>query len=221
MQKSAEDLQLDLSFDPFASGETVALFKLYIQYIYTGRLPFLVKNGSADRTSGNSKLVDLYLLAQQVEDSEAMDTVVSSLLARYLKAFIDDDGQEYSGLLPCFVSVEKAYSNTPTSSSLRRLMVDMYVLGARGSTLLGDMPFQFVLDVARAALNTQQDSKAEDRGDAAQISCCHYHEHDKQAACPSRRRKREGNSGGGKQYEDDEDDGDSESYGNGVCDYGK
>lgn len=157
---------------------TIAEFDLYVQYIYTGRLPYK----TIDKGLGD--MVDLYLAAEKLEDFGTMNATIDAVLVFHAA----------EDVVPASLTIQKVYKATEPGSNIRRLIVDMH-LWSEDSYLIGeqyDDPRDFLRDLSKAALK-QLEAKSENEGVSSYetASCCDYHEHSNGAKCNNRKRKRD------------------------------
>lgn len=156
----------------------IATFDLYVQYIYTGRLPYKTVN------DGFEEMVDLYLAAGRLEDSGTMNATIDAMLAFHAA----------TDFVPASSIIQKVYKATEPGSGIRHLFVDIH-LWSEDPAMIDeeyDDPRDFLLDLSKAALQ-QLKAKSEDEEVASYetASCCDYHDHSNGAKCNNRKRKRD------------------------------
>lgn len=97
----------------------VATFDLYVQYIYSGHLS--CRNETSE-SEDYEDLVELYILAQRLENPTAMDAAISAMLFLHDHDLVDGKSDD---VLPSWRSIERAYKATKPESQLRRVLVDI------------------------------------------------------------------------------------------------
>ncbi|KAH0528035.1 hypothetical protein TsFJ059_002947 [Trichoderma semiorbis] len=154
--------------------EDPEVFEIYLHWLYFGTLP--VRNNSPG-LEGNNEYVQLaqaYVLGEFLQDVNFKDTVLDAILIKSRSTA--SDGQTWFPLGP---AIRCIYEGTRASSAARRLLVDLYNHNGHGDWLKGwadkdDMPKQFLLDLAIAAL-TERSRPSESL--APVEGTCRYHEH--------------------------------------------
>lgn len=173
--------------------KAAATFTMYVHFLYYGTVPCKVVRESELRSEDDShreevSLVRLYIMAQRVGDISAMDAAMTNIISVCSE---DGGGGELEERLPRLWTVQKAYSDTPPASPLRRLMVDMCIRHTSPASLDGDsLPDVFKVDVAKAALGELRKLDENYPYFEAEIKCCDYHQHQENTECSSRKRKR-------------------------------
>ncbi|KAF2443933.1 hypothetical protein P171DRAFT_444196 [Karstenula rhodostoma CBS 690.94] len=94
-------------------------FFLYIQLLYTGTLS--LKGADPEFT----KLINLYILAEKLQDVETRNIVMDTLLA----TVFPPEGEGRTGYLPNLENVQLIFDGTPEGSPLREYVVDVYAHG--------------------------------------------------------------------------------------------
>lgn len=154
--------------------EDPEVFDVYLNWLYCGTLP--VQNDSPGQ-EGNTEYVLLaksYALGEMLQDVNFKDAVLDAIFIKsHSKA---SDGHCWFPVGPVIRCI---YEGTPESSAARRLLVDLYTYYGRGKWLTegankDDLPKQFLLDLAIAALSTR-DRPPETK--APKVGTCEYHEH--------------------------------------------
>ncbi|PPJ54692.1 hypothetical protein CBER1_06016 [Cercospora berteroae] len=157
----------------------IATFDLYVQYIYTGRLPYK----TIDESFGT--MVDLYLAAGRLEDFDTMNAAIDAMLVFHTAE---------ETFVPNSSIIQKVYKATEPGSEIRRLFVDMHLWSEDPDLIdeADDDPRDFLVDFSKAALK-QLKAKSGDEEVASYetASCCNYHEHSNGAKCNNRKRKRD------------------------------
>ncbi|KAK4497119.1 hypothetical protein PRZ48_011569 [Zasmidium cellare] len=174
----------------------VKIFDLYMQLIYTGKIPSKNFQPNFNGNGGETcLLVDFYCMCTTLQDERAMDAAISAILDIY-----KEEPNEGGSLLPGTFEITNVYNKTSLGSTLRRLVVDLYVLDPRASVLdrfgkTTTVPRVFFLDLSKAMMKKYKTpgNQADDQNAIAQIDPCDYHQHKKDAPCSSKKRKREDN----------------------------
>ena len=146
----------------------VAIFKIYVQWIYTGEIVVIDPEELTDHESKNAptrylRLTQLYVLADRLEDVHLRNAVVDTFLK-----LVDETRK-----CPSIRAIEKAYEQTAGGSMLRILFSDYYVqldCAEWFKECREDLPQDFIFDVL---VQSKQCSKIE----PAWEDRCRYHEH--------------------------------------------
>ncbi|KAF2166173.1 hypothetical protein M409DRAFT_55043 [Zasmidium cellare ATCC 36951] len=134
-----------------------------------------------DNTDTGS-LIDLYELCQVLDDTAAMDAIVSVILALYLEHGGSTIGRE---------KIERVYNITEPDWPLRRAVVDTYVWIQDPVSVeyYGTVENeQFVVGLAKALIEENFALKSQSAGSEAidKVDYCDYHHHEKDAPCPTK-----------------------------------
>jgi hypothetical protein len=124
------------------------IFGLYIQLLYSGKLPLQdtpsTKDGGKVNTNRESaekakdydgdsineefrKLCQVYVLSDKLQDTTAKNAIID--------AYIESTNQHLKGGLPSLEEIKIVYSGTLPSSAMRRLIVDLYVTYGNSSDI--------------------------------------------------------------------------------------
>lgn len=156
-----------------------AVFALYIQWIYRGRI--FSRQDMGD-TGGNQQeiklLVDAFVLGEKLQDQDFKDAVIDSLVYA-----VDTPDEQDKKWYPTPSAVDSAYRGTPESSPLRRLMVDMHFFHGHPEWLDETYNTEFLRDVARLFLQDRSDYVTRADRTTAQVAGCTYHCHEAESAC--------------------------------------
>jgi len=160
------------------ASENVQVFKLFLQWLYTGRIEAL-ETGDLQEF-----LVEAWCCGERLQAREFRNVVISMLFENW--AFDDPDCPEDFGI------AELAYQKSLPKSALRLLVVDKFSTHAHENmlqdvtedvspALLADLTLRFLTGVARASktctIRTPQRKRL--RYDV----CQRYHEHDNHFEC--------------------------------------
>lgn len=141
-------------------------FSIYVDWIYSFRnLPTTISPEDADAFFDD--IADLYILGDHIQNVDFCDAVVDSLA---------DIAYELN-VLPR--NVNHIYSNTPSGSSLRKLVVDIYCTDSTEKWLEtpADLNQEFLYDVVRRFAHVRH-KREEDFGTWFDpIHKCRYHRH--------------------------------------------
>ncbi|KAM0244828.1 hypothetical protein ACHAQJ_010712 [Trichoderma viride] len=151
--------------------EDPEVFEVYLHWLYCETLP--VQNDSPGQ-EGNieyEQLAKAYALGEMLQDVNFKDAVLDAIMIKSRSKA--SDGRCWYPIGP---AIRYIYEGTPESSAARRLLVDMYTYQGRGEWLTewvnkDDLPKEFLLDLAIAALNKRPQPLAHKKGS------CEYHEH--------------------------------------------
>ena len=158
-----------------------AVFALYMQWIYRGRI--FSRQDMGD-TGGNREEIDLlieaFVLGEKLQDQECRDAVVDCLV----DAVDTPDGQD-KRWYPTPGAIDRAYRGTPEGSPLRRLLVDMYFFRGCPEWLDEASNAEFLRDLARAFLQDRESFATRADHTTAQLAGCSYHGHGIESACYS------------------------------------
>ncbi|KAM0723838.1 hypothetical protein Q7P37_000828 [Cladosporium fusiforme] len=113
--------------------EDPEVFSIYLKLVYAGATSLHLLNANAidglenmeNVKAGYSILIDLYLLADKLQDSKAANEIIDEIIR------ISD----ISKFCPCASVVNKAYEFTGENNPLRRLMRDFYLIKVDGKRL--------------------------------------------------------------------------------------
>jgi hypothetical protein len=119
-------------------GDDVDVMDLYVQFLYTGRLP--IRSPTVAATDEYVTLCKLYTLATKLRDliakNAALDTIYN---------IVKEDGEA----LPSSDHVGMIYSGTPGPRCGRRMLVDLYMQKASGQEMIGHVfPAEFMNELA-------------------------------------------------------------------------
>ncbi|KAL6791951.1 hypothetical protein J3E68DRAFT_442661 [Trichoderma sp. SZMC 28012] len=155
--------------------EDPEVFEVYLHWLYFETLP--VRNDSAELQGNNeyAQLAKAYALGEFLQDVNFRDAVLDAMLIKS-RSKVSEDGRIW---FPGGPAIRYIYEGTPESSAARRLLVDLYTYHGHGDWLKGwavkdDMPKQFLLDLAIAALTERSRPSA---SLAKEKGACEYHEH--------------------------------------------
>ena len=155
-------------------------FKAYLHWVYTGKIA-----SSAPGTGlvEYRPLMQLYALAERLLDTELRDRLVEAIVAMSRERHPQAKNRNFPG--PSEIKI--VYENTPESSPLRRLLVDMYVArGTQHFEISATNGVDFLVDVTKALLAERTISEETRKQKFAEIdegSPCSYHHHDKDKPC--------------------------------------
>ncbi|KAH6637817.1 hypothetical protein C7974DRAFT_282539, partial [Boeremia exigua] len=128
------------------------VFSLYVQYMYTQKLPSKpdsVKPNREDHVHETNLLCKLFALVKFVHDDLAAKDAIDAV---YAKAH--ERSLETQPVLPGSIAVSNIYKATDGPCGARTLMVDLYVWRASGQWIkdqrAGDVPYptEFLSDLA-------------------------------------------------------------------------
>lgn len=156
-----------------------AVFTIYQQHLYTG----LIHTRSIDKTSIStvdtkqqetaeySTLVHAYILGSKLLDTAFKDALIDSIIEK-LRA-----QHTFDTHLTCLV-----YENTPPSSPLRRLWIDIYYFFGKADWLAdgNDVSEEFSMELAKVQMRLRGDfgaAVAKRRLEKMFGEVCEYHEH--------------------------------------------
>ncbi|KAH7558100.1 hypothetical protein BM1_05372 [Bipolaris maydis] len=126
-----------------ANGEP---WDAYMQWLYTGVIPVHLKDLGEDNGAKYCQLLmDSYKLGERLEDE---------LFQKAAQKEIVEDVRIASCAIG-YHNVGQVYQLTNGASTLRKVLVDMYISQADSTELGLEYPQQFILDIARALLARQ------------------------------------------------------------------
>ena len=132
------------------SDDCPAVIRLYVQYVYTGKL--FTKPESGTLTSGSESeatlLAGLYVFGEKIIDV-AFKNDVLAVFAHKATALAGDN------VFPTNAAVDIIYRGTPQQSPARRMMVDMHTWEGYGhwiSDSLDETNKEFLSDLVRSLL---------------------------------------------------------------------
>jgi hypothetical protein len=110
-----------------------AIFSLYANLIYTGKIPTETASSSTDVSPefGFSEAIarycELYVLSEMLQDSKAKKTCIAAILAECNDAkYKTHFNEEYFPLVPLAKDVRTIYEGTPGPCRVRKLLVSLY-----------------------------------------------------------------------------------------------
>lgn len=116
--------------------DDVEIFELYIQLLYTGKIPSITDIAATAGdpvyiiSSEHCRLCNLYVLAEKLQDRTAKDTIIDAVVEAAAedprKARVPLAGG-YLRYFPSKYAIVDVYQGTPSSSPMRKLLVDFYV----------------------------------------------------------------------------------------------
>lgn len=176
------------------NGYDLHILEMYIRYVYTGELPSKdEEDWVGDGSEEMDRLLAFYQLSQEFTDTGAMDAATSAILANFGRP------GDMTGYLPSSDDIANIYNTTSSRSPLRRLIVDLFIWESKpGHFDHSESCPEFLLDLSQAlmAKHTAMREKYGISHGMDEASCCDYHEHKKDAPCPSEKRKRDDSDDG-------------------------
>lgn len=155
------------------------LFSAYVGAVYTNNLP-KCKTEKTDNSEERHKVfkmpVDMYILADKLQDVRTSNLVIDSLIK--ISKEVD--------LIPTTDSITHlVYEKTPPGSTLRQLLVDFMVYQADPSIDVDNMPFEMMAEIFREARGVHLKAvRANNTWDLEDCACsrprCYYHVHDEE-----------------------------------------
>lgn len=131
--------------DPEDDPET---FTIYVHWLYYKSLPGSLKGKPSSDQMG--RLVDAYLLGEKLMDVCFKNAVLAAIIASFCHA------PRSERRFPRTSDIEAIYERTTPSSTLRALMVDLWVYVAHTSTGwmrdVENVPRDFLIDVTKAMI---------------------------------------------------------------------
>jgi hypothetical protein len=152
------------------------VFQVYVRFLNCGTIPAVFPYagvfGGVPETAKYMQIIEAYLLGEKLHEDNFCDTMVDRFILTCHEAalgygkFFGEDVIKY------------IYGNTPESSKLRRLLVDVYAYHAHGNWLPNGAA-EFVHSVAAKALeDTQRDRRNEFVKNPVDLNhTCAYHRH--------------------------------------------
>lgn len=138
------------------------VFSLYLQYLYTRRLPSKPNNAQptvAEHTAEITLLCRLFVLSKSVGDDQAAKDATNAIYAEAHEV----PPNNLHVMLPSSVGVDMIYKVTDRPCGTRRLLVDLYIWKAASKWVkdhLGEDPAyppEFLSDLAVALLEQRED----------------------------------------------------------------
>lgn len=123
-------------------------FKIYCGWVYTGQIADIAhtrESDKDDRVAEKSQLVDLYLVADALDDIKLRNLAVSTLFK----------SMQVHGTILSAVAIQWIWRATPSGSNIRKMLVDVTVSRMKDTSFEGYLlqyPPEFVQDVAVAAM---------------------------------------------------------------------
>ncbi|KAH9845207.1 Chaperone protein DnaJ [Teratosphaeria destructans] len=165
----------------------------YLQYICHGTIPSMRDDNDDDENAmegANEEeeiptgiikdeqewedLCELHIFASKVEDEDAMDAVVDTMLAKYAES--GDNGS-----LPTEDAIKTVYADTKAGSPLRRMLVDIYVWEGAAPEDADVALNEFLLDLTKGTMKRKKEA-----GGCcipARVKRCDYHVHGAKGQC--------------------------------------
>lgn len=126
----------------------IPTFKVYCSWVYTGKIAdisYTKESDEDDKIAEKAQLVELYLVADTLDDVKLRNLAVSTLLK----------SMEAHRTILNFVSIQRIWQSSLSSSNIRKMVVDVTVSRMADTAYaenLSQYPPEFVQDVAVAAL---------------------------------------------------------------------
>lgn len=123
-------------------------FKIYCSWVYTGKIAdisYTKESDEDDKVAEKAQLVDLYLVADTLDDVKLRNLAVSTLLK----------SMEAHQTILSSVSIQRIWQSTLSGSKIRKMVVDVTVSRMADTSFaenLSQYPPEFVQDVAVAAM---------------------------------------------------------------------
>ncbi|KAL7912615.1 hypothetical protein GGI35DRAFT_256867 [Trichoderma velutinum] len=151
--------------------EDPEVFEVYLHWLYFETLPVQNDNPGVEGNIEYVQLAKAYALGEFLGDINFKDAVLDVILIKSRSKA--SDGRSW---FPVGPAIRFIYEGTPETSAARRLLVDLYTYHGQGEWLTQwsdqeDLPKQFLLDLAIAALTKRPHPLAQAKG------TCEYHEH--------------------------------------------
>ena len=149
--KEGQELQVNLV------EEDVELFKTYLHYTYTRKIPY-IRFDTSTTSEGSHKaeyivLAGLYCLGEKYQDTTCRNAAIDAIIAKSeCRAPGSDD-------FPPALAVDIIYRGTCAGSRARKLMVDLYI-GKGHATWLeeGGHNHDFLIDLERQLLHRHRET---------------------------------------------------------------
>ncbi|KAK5716560.1 hypothetical protein LTR15_009451 [Elasticomyces elasticus] len=137
------------------------IIKLYVQYLYTGKIYLertttSAKLKNSDNLPGYIVLAEAYVFGERIQDSTFKNSVVSAVPARATEVL--DNTYWY----PITNAVDIIYKGTMAGSLARRLMVELHVLRGGANFISEDHEMnnkEFLADLARTMLEAAREGR--------------------------------------------------------------
>ena len=130
-----------------------AVFHRYVQWMYNGKLvQGTVSESDNDAYDAHSKL---YALAEKLLDRELQDRIVDAIILTTRTDRLKKDSKA-TRYYPSWGSARIIYAACPEGSPGRRLLVDLYTRFGHAKWIEGDVPAEFLQDLAKALFTNRQ-----------------------------------------------------------------
>lgn len=164
-------------------------FRLYIQWLYTGNI--FCKRSEEDRSYDT--LARLYVLGEKLLDRKFQDNVANAMIAATHDRNPLSSNKPGVRRFPGEITVDLIYQQTPATSPMRRLMVDIYV--RHGNQRVVDwlaipegVNHEFLINLTIALFQKRQ-LNGKDQKELQELDLqpgCAYHHHGKDEPCESK-----------------------------------
>jgi hypothetical protein len=132
------------------------IFSLYLQLIYTGRIPSKATVSSKDTDPEFKRLCNLYILAHDLKDLTSQNLIIDALHAKSSEVTVSSNLIRNKGL-PSREDIETVFMRTSGPCGVRSLLVDLYASKATGYDMRKDghlYPHEFTSELAIELLDT-------------------------------------------------------------------